>query len=77
MTIYVYDKAAGMVVEKNKAPQSSGPFFMRDIEPYRSPVTGAEITSRSHRREDLKRHGCVDTRELRGTRLANGKIHKG
>lgn len=36
------------------------PQIMRDIPEYRSPVGDhAMITSRSHQREDLKRHDCV------------------
>lgn len=30
-----------------------------DIEPYRSPVDGRLITSRSQQRDDLARNGCV------------------
>lgn len=35
------------------------PQIMRDIEDYRSPIDGKLITSRSHRREDLKANGCI------------------
>ena len=33
--------------------------LMRDIEEYVSPIDGKPITSRSHRREDLKANDCV------------------
>lgn len=32
---------------------------MRDIDDYLSPIDGKVITSRSHRREDLKANGCI------------------
>lgn len=35
------------------------PFVVSDVE-YRSPVTGQMITSRSHRREEMKRHNLVE-----------------
>ena len=36
------------------------PHLMRDIPEYRSPIDGSLITSRSQRREDLKKNGCVE-----------------
>jgi hypothetical protein len=36
------------------------PQILRDIPEYRSPIDGRPITSRSERREDLKRNGCVE-----------------
>lgn len=33
---------------------------MPDIQPYTSMIDGSTITSRSHHREHLKRHGCVE-----------------
>lgn len=75
MTTYVMRD--GKLVEKSKALRSDGPFFMRDIEPYASPITGEAITSRSHRREEMKRHNCIDARDLKGELLANGKRHRG
>lgn len=35
------------------------PFVLGDIDEYRSPIDGKLITSRSHRREDLKVNDCV------------------
>lgn len=43
-------------------PERSGvvmPMVRSDIEPYASPIDGRMITSRSERREDLARNGCV------------------
>ena len=57
--IYVYRD--GRMVEKgstNKDP--SVPIFMKDIEPYRSMVTGEEITSRSKHRQHLRDHGMME-----------------
>lgn len=36
------------------------PMIIRDISEYRSPVDGKLISSRSARREDLKRNGCIE-----------------
>jgi hypothetical protein len=33
---------------------------MPDIQPYRSQIDGSMITSRSHHREHLRAHGCVE-----------------
>jgi hypothetical protein len=35
------------------------PMIRSDIEPYKSPIDGKMITSRSERREDLARNNCV------------------
>ena len=40
-------------------PRSSH-YVMGDIKPYRSMVDGSLITSRSHHREHLRQHGCVE-----------------
>lgn len=67
MTRYVWDKDAGRFVErKTRAPMQvdrktiCAPMVMRDIPEYRSPIDGKPITSRSHRREDLARNGCIE-----------------
>lgn len=36
------------------------PFVVSDITPYKSPIDGREITSRSQRRDDLRANGCVE-----------------
>lgn len=36
------------------------PTVLADIPTYNSPIDGRPITSRSHRREDLRRNGCVE-----------------
>jgi hypothetical protein len=35
------------------------PMIVSDIEPYKSPIDGRLISSRSERRDDLARNGCV------------------
>ena len=35
------------------------PYVLGDIEDYQSPIDGKWITSRSHRREDLKANDCI------------------
>lgn len=40
------------------------PTIRSDIQAYQSPVDGRWITSNSERRDDLKRNGCIDAREL-------------
>ncbi len=39
---------------------STGVQVVRDIEPYKSMITGETITSRSKHREHLRAHGCVE-----------------
>lgn len=36
------------------------PYIVSDMEPYQSPVDGRLISGRGARRDDLKRHGCVE-----------------
>lgn len=38
----------------------SAPAVFGDIQPYESPATGQWIMSKSARREDLKRSGCIE-----------------
>lgn len=66
MGIYVwrdggfYEKFTG---ERMDVPARDGialPAIMPDIPEYTSPIDGRPITSRSARREDLKRNNCVE-----------------
>jgi len=41
-------------------PRADVPHVMGDIEPYQSMIDGTMITSRSHHREHLRQHGCVE-----------------
>lgn len=45
--------------EQRKAPLAL-PMIISDIPPYASPIDGRMITSRSERRDDLKRNNCVE-----------------
>ena len=60
MPKYVWDKATNMLVEveQNTRLRCDAPQVMRDIPEYKSPLGTGWITSRSHRREELKRSGC-------------------
>ena len=72
MTRYVwredgfYDRTTG---ERMDAPERiARPFVVKDVN-YKSPLSGREITSRSERREEMKRHNVreVDPTEYRPT----------
>lgn len=54
------DKQTGEVMHKPFAGQVCMPTIISDIPEYRSPIDGQPITSRSARREDLKRNNCVE-----------------
>lgn len=66
MTRYVWragafvDKRTGHSVAFDPDAPVTMPQVMRDIPEYRSPIDGRPITSRSARREDLIRNGCVE-----------------
>ncbi len=60
------DKVTGapMLSEAERKAEIALPYIISDIPEYTSPIDGNVITSRSQRREDMKRHNCVDAREL-------------
>ncbi len=66
MSAYVWrngafvDKQTGEAMHKPFAGQVCMPTVISDIPEYRSPIDGKSITSRSERREDLKRNNCVE-----------------
>ncbi len=66
MTRYVWngeqfvDRQSGAPMEKPYAGKVVMPTVISDIPEYRSPINGKPITSRSERREDLKRNNCVE-----------------
>lgn len=39
---------------------STAPMIMTDIQPYKSMIDGSMITSRSHHRNHLKDHNCIE-----------------
>ncbi len=57
----------GVLVPKQETRRIEGPYVVPDIPDYVSPMGSGLITSRSKRREDLKRHGCreVDPGEFK------------
>jgi hypothetical protein len=58
------DRSTGERMEKPFAGQIVMPTVISDIPAYASPIDGRMITSRSERREDLKRNNCVDARDF-------------
>ena len=49
------------LVEIDRIPEPSrGLTIIPDLPAYRSPIDGRAIDGRKQRREDLKRHGCVE-----------------
>jgi len=73
------DKATGepMLTEEQRAAPVALPMFIPDIPAYESPIDGRLITSRSERREDLKRNNCIDARDFpsaTGGKIRNPKV---
>lgn len=54
----VEKKTGEAIAVRSCAP--AAPAVMRDIPEYRSPIDGRVISSRSTRRDDLKRNNCVE-----------------
>lgn len=54
------DRQTRQPMEKPFAGAIVMPTVISDIPEYRSPIDGRPITSRSHRKEDLKRNNCVE-----------------
>ena len=59
---YIQDPKTGKLIpaEEWYETREQAPFVMPDIQPYQSMADGTMITSRSHHREHLKRHGLVE-----------------
>lgn len=54
------DRQTGIPMEKPFANEICAPHVISDIPDYASPIDGRMITSRSERRDDLKRNNCVE-----------------
>lgn len=54
------DRLTGEPMESPYAGQIVCPTIISDIPEYHSPIDGRLITSRSARRDDLKRNNCVE-----------------
>lgn len=59
MTRYVFNSRGKLVQAKASKPQPQQ-HVMSDIQPYKSMITGEQITSRSFHRDHLKAHGCIE-----------------
>ncbi len=71
MTVYVYDRERGIMIEKiSRAPMNpepgpiATPMVMGDTPGYHSPIDGAWIEGRRARRYDLEKNNCVDANEI-------------
>ncbi len=49
-----------MLSDEERARPVALPYIISDIPTYMSPIDGRPITSRSERRDDLKRNNCVE-----------------
>lgn len=74
MTVYVYDKALGVMVDKaTREPMVSGPWepvtpmVRGDLPAYRSPIDGSLIEGRRARKYDLEKNNCIDANDLPST----------
>lgn len=54
------DTGAPMLTAEDMMKPVQVPHIISDIPEYRSPIDGRVIHSRSDRRDDMKRHGCVE-----------------
>jgi hypothetical protein len=54
------DKKTGEAIHLPHEGKVCAPIVRSDIPEYRSPIDGTLISSRSTRREDLKKNGCVE-----------------
>ena len=80
MASYIWDMSASRWVAPHEyarpiraAAEFPCPMVVRDIEPYASPIDGRMITSRSERREDLRKNGCVEIGEDRVKQVRDPK----
>lgn len=65
------EKKTGVAVVLPRGPIAS-PMVLSDIPEYRSPIDGRVISSRSERREDLRRNNCVEAGDTAQS-LSKGK----
>lgn len=86
MAVYIYDAAAGRMVDKATGePMVSGPWrpvtprVFGDLPGYQSPIDGRWIEGRRARRYDMESNGCVDANDLpspTGGQLRNKRFAK-
>lgn len=84
MTVYVLrggqlvDKRTGEPMEMPDRVGLCTPMVQSDIQEYRSPIDGTPITSRSSRRYDLEKNGCVEAEpKRRGYRNPSFALKRG
>lgn len=58
------DPATGDAMLVPKRDGLCVPSVISDIEPYQSPVDGRYVSGRAAKRDDLRRHGCIDANDL-------------
>lgn len=59
------DPATGEAMHLPYAGQVTLPQYQPDTPGYHSPITGEWIEGRKARRDDLKKHGCVDAGDMK------------
>ena len=64
--------------EPMRLPDRDGlatPAIVSDIQPYISPAGGEYVSGRAARRDDMRKHNCIDANELdRGDRAKPGEF---
>ena len=74
----VYVQIDGELIEKSThCADPVAPMVMPDIQPYQSMADGSMITSRSHHREHLRQHNCIEigneSMERKAPQLTNNR----
>jgi len=74
----VYVQIDGELIEKSTyCSDPVAPMVMPDIQPYQSMADGSMITSRSHHREHLRQHNCIEigneSMERKAPQLTNNR----
>lgn len=71
MTVYVYDRHRGIMVDRDtREPMNAEPWtpatpmVMGDTPGYRSPIDGAWVDGRRARRYDLEKNNCIDANDV-------------
>ena len=66
------DPATGEAMPLPNRSEVCMPFYTPDTPGYESPITGEWIEGRMARREDLKKHGCIEAGDM--PRFNGGKV---
>lgn len=67
-----YIQVDGKLVDADlfERPQSSTPYVMEDMKPYRSPLDGSYVGSRSTHKAHMRQHGVIEVGNEKLTRPA-------